>query len=105
MIRYLFKETSKYEYKMNPETEEMNDRLHGKKWNIRYYKMTKEEFEEAKKFCFYIIVEDEINKILFVEIFCYDVRTLLHERMFRLDLSTRFIPIPVSPERWSKLIK
>jgi hypothetical protein len=104
-IRELLVESYKDEHAEDPELLEYNDRNYGKKWKVRYYKMTESEFEEAKPFCFYIVFDQARGNVHYVELFCYDVRNLMRESMFRLDLKSGFVPIPLSARRWAKILE
>lgn len=72
---------------------------------IRYYRMTKEEYQTAKEFCLIVLIGNIPSKNTFTEGYCYDVRTLLRERYFTLDGKISHLPIPLSVKRWNQLIE
>lgn len=82
-----------------------NKKLYNKDIKVRYYKMTKEEYLNAKPFCFYVIFENTIKidnkEIICCEMWCYDIRTLMHEKYLTLSLQPGFIPLLMSKTRWN----
>src|SRR3972149_9445227 len=69
---------------------------------MRYYKMTKEEYNNVKSYCFNVILHYE-DKIY--EGFCYDIRMLMQERYLEFNLKCGFYPIILKVERWNWMVE
>lgn len=72
---------------------------------IRYYKMTKEEYQHRMNHQYmFTMFFGELSQDSFVEGFTYDIRTLMNEHMLRLEAKENFLPIPLSPKRWNLIV-
>lgn len=104
-ILKLLKISYKVEYGEDLDLLEYKNTNYGKKWKIRYYKMTRKEYEMNKSYCFFVMFESNIDKVTHVEIMCYNIQTLMKENYIRLNMESGFVPIPMSGKRWNFLVQ
>jgi len=91
------KESRELLIKMLSETVDIDfPKKDGKDFALRFYQMTKEEYNMSQSFCFKAIFDN-------FEAYCYDSRMLLNERYLTFDSQVSFLPIILSGKRWDKI--
>ena len=101
LIISLLKQTYNTEYGAIDNTRDNKNKY----FTVRYYRMTKEEYETRMKLGFlFTVFFGDIKNDQYIEGFCYDYRVLLHEGLLPMQSgSEKYLPIPLSARRWNKI--